>query len=382
MIDKINNSVKINPIFIFLIYSLSLFARSAFLGEETLFYLHRFAIILFFSFTIYWRTYTKKEIYYLSILILGLNVAFLLNGSFFVPDRFFAHINIILFIIGGLTIYKLLRSTKVNTIFGILPLLLYLLLSWKQLYEHIIYLKLNIYELSTFIKMSYRFEGILQNANESVLTYIVGIIFSWLFFSNKKNGTIYLLLLLLFTPIVFAAGSKKGIYLFLGALFLMINKKTLFPLFLLLIIGFFTLTKYNDEIYLLQRFITMKEGQDSSTQLRKEYFNDGINDFENSVYNLIFGFGPTSFEKRYGKYSHNSFIEVTYSYGLFFLLYFIWFYWTIILNFIKKNKMQEIGIILILISLNIGWVIIYDISGICLLVNMFFHSIPENNIKL
>lgn len=373
--DILKKSEIINPILIFLIFTSSLFARSTILGDNVIFYFYRFIVLTAFILSISWGYYKKKTIYYLSLIALLLNITLLLNLSCFKPERVIAHLNIMFFIIGAITLYVLQNNSKVNTSVGVIPIIFYLLFSWKQLYEHTVYLKLNLSEISTYIAMSYRFEGILQNANESVLTYLVGIIISWLFFSKKKNNTVYLILLIMFIPIVFASGSKKGFLLFFGTILLMINKKTLLPIGLILIIGVFFLGKFKDEIFVIDRFITLKDGQDGSSQHRAEYIQDGIKDFEKSIYNLIVGFGPNSFEEKYGKYSHNNYVEITYTYGLFSLLFYLWVYYLLFNNYLKNKDYSKVLIVFVVFILNTGWVLIYDITGICLLIKLFLDSI-------
>ena len=186
---------------------------------------------------------------------------------------------------------------------------------------------------SLFYKLGvweYRFLGTFSNANEGAIAFIISIIFADYALKIYKNKISlflkYLLFSIIFLSIILlvATASKKGalvltIYLLSKIKSLRLKNSAILGVFL--IIGF----KFIDTELLFQmlekpigrisRFFVQINSStpDTSTTERMYFIQEGIKGFIQSPF---LGNGFQSFEHKFGRYSHNNFIELLYSGGL------------------------------------------------------------------
>ena len=189
----------------------------------------------------------------------------------------------------------------------------------------------------------FRFLGTFNNPNQGAIAFVISIIFADYCLKEYKGKIGYVFKWLLISTILLsiilliATASKKGIlvlmlYSLSKVKSLKLSDSVLVVIFLIISFQFIDIDlltqMFEKSLGRVSRFFVQVGSSstvDGSTSERMFYIQEGIKGWLQSP---ILGNGFQSFEHKYGRYSHNNFIELLYSGGIlsFMLYYSIYYY--------------------------------------------------------
>ena len=315
---------------------LSVFSQMYFLKESNVIYANIFSLLVIPAFILTSSNFTKRISYHNKIFFL-VTIYFFISNLWSINDSiYFGNFKYLFF-----TAFFLIFINNILMRYRtILPLMLSF---WAiTILNFLIYI--NIIPQEFFIDVinwESRFYGTFNNPNIGAMSFVISLIFAEYYLISKKTASkivkIFLIIISIISILlIIGSASKKGLILLLFyALFKLVNlnksffKKISFSVFLIFIaflfIGNTTIFKdvYTPSQIRFQKFITetkTQSGEDGSTNERLQFIYSGFSDFLDRP---LIGYGYDSFRFKFGKYSHNNYVELLYSGGiLIFIIYY------------------------------------------------------------
>lgn len=231
--------------------------------------------------------------------------------------------------------------------------ILYIIFTYIIIFSILIYVYLFIYN-STFIGVKIDFDYGQTRANKNTLGIFICLLFPFIFsyIVKKKSYFIGVVFLILYTIVVIKIDSTTVLLVLLLQIlmyFILHFKKSLFILSLISLIAFSSYSiffKKNDDIFIKNLLFNKKNNEIEKffafETHRGNLFSSGIKKIKEDFF---LGSGVETFRIRYDNdgsltETHNSYINIAVSYGIFGLFLYLSFYFFLINKLIKKNNLK------------------------------------------